>query len=44
MDTVKEKIYDPEFIDKVEESREQYRMGEFISLEKVDIKSFLGLG
>lgn len=39
----KEKTYDPEFIDKIEESREQYKKGEFISVEQKDIKSFLGL-
>lgn len=39
----KEKTYDPEFINKVEESREQYKKGEFISVDKKDIKSFLGL-
>ncbi len=39
----KEKTYDPEFINKVEESREQYKKGEFISVDKKEIKSFLGL-
>jgi hypothetical protein len=35
--------YDPDFVAKIEESREQYKKGEFISVEKKDIKSFLGL-
>jgi hypothetical protein len=39
----KEKPYDPEFVAKIKESREQYKKGEFISVEKKDIKSFLGL-
>ncbi|ELR68343.1 hypothetical protein C900_00514 [Fulvivirga imtechensis AK7] len=39
----KESPYDPEFVAKIEESREQYKKGEFISVEKKDIKSFLGL-
>jgi hypothetical protein len=38
-----EKDYDPDFVTKIEESREQYQNGEFISVEKKDIKSFLGL-
>ena len=38
-----ESPYDPEFVAKIEESREQYKKGEFISVEKKDIKSFLGL-
>ncbi len=40
----KEDSYDPDFVAKIEESREQYKKGEFISVEKKDIKSFLGLG
>lgn len=35
--------YNPEFVAKVEESRGQYIKGEYISVEKKDIKSFLGL-
>jgi hypothetical protein len=35
--------YDSEVVAKIEESREQYKKGEFISVEKKDIKSFLGL-
>ncbi len=38
-----EEVYSPGFVAKIEESREQYRKGEFISIEKKDIKSFLGL-
>jgi hypothetical protein len=39
----KEESYSPEFIAKVEESKRQYKNGEFISIEKKDIKKFLGL-
>ena len=42
-EVAKEKTYEPELIDKVEESREQYKKGEFISVDKKDIKNFLGL-
>jgi hypothetical protein len=35
--------YDPDFVAEIEESQEQYKKGEFISVEKKDIKSFLGL-
>jgi len=35
--------YDPDFIDKIEESQQQYEKGEFVSVEKKEIKSFLGL-
>ncbi len=39
----KEEVYDSDFVARVEESREQYKKGDFISVEKKDIKSFLGL-
>jgi hypothetical protein len=39
----KEEDYNPDFIAKIEESRQQYKKGEFVSVEKKDIKSFLGL-
>jgi len=39
----KEESYNPEFVEKIMESREQYKKGEFISVDKKDIKSFLGL-
>ena len=35
--------YNPEFVANIEESKEQYKKGEFISVEKKDIKDFLGL-
>jgi len=38
-----EEGYDPEFVAKIEESREQYKRGEYISIEKKDIKKFLDL-
>lgn len=39
----KERSYNPEFISKIEESKEQYKKGDYISIEKEDIKNFLGL-
>lgn len=39
----KKEGYNPDFVAKIEESRQQYKKGEFVSVEKKDIKSFLGL-
>ncbi len=39
----KKEDYSPEFVAKIEESREQYKKGEFTTIENKDIKSFLGL-
>lgn len=39
----KEEEYNPDFVAKVEESRQQYKRGEYVSVEKKDIKGFLGL-
>lgn len=39
----KEEGYNPDFVAKIEESRQQYKKGEYVSVEKKDIKSFLGL-
>lgn len=39
----KEESYNPDFVAKIEESREQYKKGDFVSVEKKDIKGFLGL-
>ncbi len=39
----KEKEYDADYVQKVMESREQYKSGDFTSVEKKDINSFLGL-
>ncbi|MCO5247505.1 MAG: hypothetical protein M9887_00930 [Chitinophagales bacterium] len=38
-----DEAYDSDFVDKVEESRNQYEKGEFISVEKKDINKLLGL-
>ncbi len=35
--------YNPEFVAKIEESKKQYEKGDFISIEKKEIKDFLGL-
>ncbi|TVQ81893.1 MAG: hypothetical protein EA358_00220 [Flavobacteriales bacterium] len=39
----KESPYDPEFIEKVLESRQQVREGKVTRLKKEDLKEFLGL-
>ena len=39
----KEQPYDTDFVAKIQESRQQYKKGEFVSVEKKDIKGFLGL-
>lgn len=39
----KDEGYNPEFVAKIEESKKQYENGDFISIEKKDIKNFLGL-
>lgn len=39
----KEDSYNPEFVAKIEESKKQYENGDFISIEKKDIKNFLGV-
>ena len=35
--------YDPEFVKEVKESQQQYQKGEFINVEKKEVKDFLGL-
>ncbi|AXE18870.1 hypothetical protein DR864_14485 [Runella rosea] len=35
--------YDSEFVDRIQKSREEYSEGNFISVEKEDIKGFLGI-
>ena len=35
--------YNPEFVNEIMESRKQYEKGEFISVAKDEINSFLGL-
>ena len=42
-EVAKSKPYDSEFVAQIEESREQYKRGEFVTVEREDINSFLGL-
>ncbi len=35
--------YDPNFVAKIEKSKQEYQNGEFVSVEKKDMKNFLGL-
>lgn len=39
----KEETYSPEFVSKIEESRKQYQKGGYVSVEKKNVKDFLGL-
>lgn len=39
----KEEDYNPGFVAKIEESSRQYENGDFISIEKKDIKNLLGI-
>lgn len=39
----KEKPYDPDFVAKIKESRQQVKEGKTTRVEKEDIKEFLGL-
>jgi hypothetical protein len=39
----KEKPYDPEFVAKIKESRQQAKEGKTTRVEKKDLKEFLGL-
>lgn len=36
--------YNPEFVAKVKKSWQQYKEGDFTTVEKEDFKTFLGLG
>ncbi|MFN8428812.1 MAG: hypothetical protein U0V04_02435 [Spirosomataceae bacterium] len=35
--------FDPDFVSKIEKSRKEYQNGDFISVEKQNLESFLGL-
>ncbi len=43
IEVAKEKPYDPEFITKIQESRQQAKEGKVIRVEKENLKEFLGL-
>ena len=40
---VKESPYDPEFVDKIKQSEKEFEEGNYTSVEKKDLKNFLGL-
>lgn len=42
-EVAKESPYDPEFVSKVKKSRQEYKDGNFVTVEKREIKSFLGI-
>lgn len=42
-ETSNEKEYNPEFVSKVLQSKKQYEEGDYISVQKEDIKKMLGL-
>jgi len=39
----REPSYDPDFVAKIKKSREEFQSGNFVSVEKEDLQSFLGL-
>lgn len=39
----KEKPYNPEYVAKIKKSRQEYKDGNFVTVEKENLKSFLGL-
>jgi hypothetical protein len=39
----KEKLYNPEFVAKIQKSRQDYKDGNFVTVEKDNFKTFLGL-
>jgi flagellar motor component MotA len=39
----KEKPYKPEYVAKIKKSRQEYKDGNFVTVEKKNLKSFLGL-
>jgi transcription antitermination factor NusG len=38
-----EKTYNPDFVAKIEKSKQQFEKGEFTRIEKGDLQEFLGL-
>lgn len=38
-----EQFYDEDFVAKIKKSREEFRAGNFIHVEKEDLQSFLGI-
>ncbi len=43
IEVAKEKPYDPEFIAKIQESRQQFKEGKVTRVKKENLKEFLGL-
>lgn len=41
--TISKDVYDPEFVEKISESREQAKNEEVIRIENEDLNEFLGL-
>lgn len=39
----KESPYDPKFVDKIKQSEKEFEEGNYTSVEKKDLKKFLGL-
>lgn len=35
--------YNPEFVEKIKRSQQEYKDGDFITVEKEDFKTFLGI-
>lgn len=42
-EVTKEKPYDPEFVAKIKQSQKEFEEGNYTTVEKKDLKNFLGL-
>lgn len=42
-ETTGEQLYDEDFVAKIKKSREEFRAGNFVHVEKEDLQSFLGM-
>lgn len=36
-------LYNPEFVDKIKKSKQEFQQGDYTRVEKADLKNFLGL-
>ncbi|MEO6820216.1 MAG: DUF2683 family protein [Ginsengibacter sp.] len=41
--TTNDNLYNPEFVAKIKKSKQEFKQGNFVRVEKADLKNFLGL-
>ena len=41
--TTNDNLYNPEFVAKIKKSKQEFQQGNFVRVEKADLKTFLGL-